>query len=86
ELAGEIAALAGGAETLAARATALLEAGQTRLAAHLIELASTASPESAAIQAARANVYARCAEAETSLIGKAIFAVYQREAKARSAA
>jgi alkyl sulfatase BDS1-like metallo-beta-lactamase superfamily hydrolase len=86
ELAGEIAALAGGAEKLAGRATALLEAGQTRLAAHLIELASTASPESVAIQAVRANVYARCAEAETSLIGKAIFAVYQREAKARSAA
>jgi len=85
ELAGEIAALAGGAEKLAGRATALVEAGQTRLAAQLIELASTASPESAAIQALRANVYARCAEAETSLIGKAIFAVYQREAKARSA-
>ena len=85
ELAGEIAALAGGAETLAARVTALLDTGQIRLAAHLIELASTASPESAAIQAVRANVYARCAEAETSLIGKAIFAAYQREAKARSA-
>jgi Tfp pilus assembly protein PilF len=78
--------LAGGAEKLAGRATALLEAGQTRLAAHLIELASTASPESVAIQAVRAKVYARCAEAETSLIGKAIFAVYQREAQARSAA
>jgi alkyl sulfatase BDS1-like metallo-beta-lactamase superfamily hydrolase len=86
ELADEIAALAGGAEKLAGRATALLEAGQTRLAAHLIELASTASPESVAIQAVRAKVYARCAEAETSLIGKAIFAVYQREAQARSAA
>ncbi len=86
ELADEIAGLAGGAEKLAGRATALLEAGQTRLAAHLIELASTASPESVAIQAVRAKVYARCAEAETSLIGKAIFAVYQREAQARSAA
>jgi alkyl sulfatase BDS1-like metallo-beta-lactamase superfamily hydrolase len=85
ELAGEIAALAGGAEKLAGRATALIEAGHTRLAAHLIELASIASPESAAIQTVRANVYARCAEAETSLIGKAIFAVYQREAKSRSA-
>jgi hypothetical protein len=31
----------------------------------------------------RARVYERCAEAETSLIGKAIFAVYQREAKAQ---
>ena len=42
ELAGEIAALAGGAATLADRARALAEAGRTRLAAHLIELASTA--------------------------------------------
>jgi alkyl sulfatase BDS1-like metallo-beta-lactamase superfamily hydrolase len=85
ELAGEIAALAGGAERLAGRATALAEAGQTRLAAHLIELASSAAPGSAAIQAVRASVYSRCAAAETSLIGRAIFAVYQREAQARSA-
>jgi alkyl sulfatase BDS1-like metallo-beta-lactamase superfamily hydrolase len=85
ELAGEIAALAGGAEKLAGRATALVEAGQTRLAAHLVELASSAAPASSAIQAVRADVYARCAAAAPSLIGKAIFAVYQREAKARSA-
>jgi len=84
DLAREIAALAGGAERLAERATALAEAGRTRLAAHLIELASTALPESAEVQAMRAKVYARCADAETSLIGKAIFAVYQRDAKARS--
>jgi alkyl sulfatase BDS1-like metallo-beta-lactamase superfamily hydrolase len=84
ELAGEIAVLAGGASRLAERATALAEAGQTRLAAHLIELASSASPASTNIQAVRAMVYALCAEAETSLIGKAIFAVYQRDATARS--
>jgi alkyl sulfatase BDS1-like metallo-beta-lactamase superfamily hydrolase len=84
-LAHEIASLAGGAEKLAQRATTLAETGQTRLAAHLIELAGTASPTSKPIQAARANVYTRCMEAETSLIGKAIFAVYQRDAKARSA-
>jgi alkyl sulfatase BDS1-like metallo-beta-lactamase superfamily hydrolase len=84
KLAEEIAALAGGSERLAERATELAEKGQTRLAAHLIELASTASPQSAAIQTARANVYARCMESETSLIGKAIFAVYQRDARARS--
>lgn len=84
ELAGEIAALAGGAEKLAQRAARLVETGQTRLAAHLIELAGTASPKSAEIQATRAKVYARCMEAEASLIGKAIFAVYQRDARARS--
>ena len=40
----------------------------------------------AAIQGVREQVYARCGAAETSLIGKAIFAVYQRDAKARSGA
>jgi alkyl sulfatase BDS1-like metallo-beta-lactamase superfamily hydrolase len=84
ELAAEIASLAGGAEQLARRASVLAEAGRTRLAAHLIEMAGTASPRSVAIQSARAAVYTRCMEAETSLIGKAIFAVYQRDAKVRS--
>jgi hypothetical protein len=68
ELAAELASLAGGADKLA----------------HLAELAGTAAPQDRAIQATRARVYERCAEAETSLIGKAIFAVYQREAKAQS--
>jgi len=86
ELAGEIAALAGGAATLAGRAKALAEAGKTRLAAHLIELASNASPMSAEIQSVRARVYAQCTEAEPSLIAKAIYRVYQRDAEARSSA
>jgi alkyl sulfatase BDS1-like metallo-beta-lactamase superfamily hydrolase len=84
ELAAELASLAGGADKLAQRAAVLAEGGRTRLAAHLAELAGTASPQDRAIQATRASVYKRCAEAETSLIGKAIFAVYQREAKAQS--
>jgi len=86
ELAGEIAALAGGAATLAGRAKALAEAGKTRLAAHLIELASNASPMSAEIQSVRARVYAQCTEAEPTLIAKAIYRVYQRDAEARSSA
>lgn len=86
ELAGEIAALAGGTATLAGRAKALAEAGNTRLAAHLIELASSASPASAETQTVRAKVYAQCAEAEPSLIGKAIYRVYQRDAEARASA
>jgi len=59
ELASEIATLAGGADNLAARAAALADAGQTRLAAHLIEFASTAMPLSKEIQTVRAKVYAR---------------------------
>src|SRR5262245_281 len=84
ELAAELATLAGGADKLAQRAAVLAEGGRTRLAAHLAELAGTAAPQDRAIQAMRASVYERCAEAETSLIGKALFAVYQREAKAQS--
>lgn len=85
ELAGEIAALAGGAETLARRAEALAKAGQLRLAAHLIEFAAAAAPENRALQKARAGIYALCAGAEKSLIGKAIFATAEREARARAA-
>ena len=84
ELATELASLVGGADRLAQRAASLAEAGQTRLAAHLAEFAAAASPDDAAIQAMRASVYERCMERETSLIGKAIFAVYQRDGKARS--
>ncbi len=85
ELASELATLAGGADKLARRAAALAEGGQTRLAAQLVELAAAASAEDRTIQATRARVYERCMASENSLIGKAIFAVYQRDAKARSA-
>ena len=84
ELAAELASLVGGADKLARRAAVLAEGGRTRLAAHLVELAATASPRDKAIQATRASVYERCAAAETSLIGRAIFAVHQRDAKAHS--
>ena len=85
ELAAELAALAGGADKLAQRAAALAERGHTRVAAHLAEFAATASPQDKAVQATRASVLERCMEAEASLIGKAILAVYQHDAKARSA-
>jgi alkyl sulfatase BDS1-like metallo-beta-lactamase superfamily hydrolase len=84
ELAAELAALAGGAERLAERAAALAEDGRTRLAAHLAEFAARASPGDKAVQATRAMVLGQCMERETSLMGKAFLAVYQREAKARS--
>jgi alkyl sulfatase BDS1-like metallo-beta-lactamase superfamily hydrolase len=78
-LAAELASLAGGAAQLAKRAAVLAETGQTRLAAHLVEFAFAAAPEDGEIRAVRARVYERCSAAETSLIGKALFASYQRE-------
>lgn len=84
DLAAEIARLAGGADKLAERAAALSESGQTRVAAHLIEFASSAAPEDKKVQAVRANVLQTCIDAESSLMGKAFFAVYQRDAAKRA--
>ncbi len=85
QLAAELAALAGGAQRLAERAIALAEDGRTGLAAHLAEFAAGAAPDDKAIQATRARVLEQCMKQETSLMGKAFLAVYQRDAKARSA-
>jgi alkyl sulfatase BDS1-like metallo-beta-lactamase superfamily hydrolase len=83
-LAAELAKLAGGADKLAQRATVLAADGQTGLAAHLVEFAAGAAPDDTTIQATRANVLQRCMEQETSLMGRAFFAVYQREARERA--
>lgn len=84
DLAAELADLAGGADKLAARAAALSQAGPSRLAVHLAELAGAAAPGDRAIQAIRATVLRRLIEGETSLMGKAFLAVYAREAEARA--
>lgn len=84
DVARELAELAGGAHQLARRAVALAHAGNTRLAAHLAEFASDAEPDNKAIQAIRATVLRQCIERETSLMGKAFLAVYERDADRRS--
>ncbi|MBM3597261.1 MAG: MBL fold metallo-hydrolase [Alphaproteobacteria bacterium] len=85
ELASELAALAGGADRLAQRAASLAAEGRIRLAAHLAELAGSAAPHDRAIQTTRSKVYEKCGSTETSLIGKAIYAVFQREAETLAA-
>ena len=84
ELGSELVALAGGLGNLTRRAQALAANGRTRLAAHLIEFAAADSPANTEVQEARARIYAKCVDSEMSLIGKAIFAAYQRDAAARS--
>jgi hypothetical protein len=78
------AELAGGAERLAERAAALARAGRTRRTAHLSEFVAGASPDEKAIQATRAMVLEQCMERETSLMGRALLAVYQPDAKTQS--
>ena len=80
-LAGELAALAGGAGVLADRALALVEsppegadgAVSLRLAGHLAELAALAAPTDPAVHRARAEVFARLSEAATSTMAKGVF-------------
>ncbi|SED62603.1 Metallo-beta-lactamase superfamily protein [Rhizobiales bacterium GAS191] len=83
ELGEEIATLAGGVGALTRRAEALARTGRTRLAAHVIEFAAAASPDNKEVHRVRAEIYADCVEAETSLIGKAILSVSERESEER---
>jgi alkyl sulfatase BDS1-like metallo-beta-lactamase superfamily hydrolase len=73
DLAVEIATLAGGAGALTARALELADAGDLRLAAHLVELAVDAAPDDPVVHEARAEVYERRRREETSLMAKGIF-------------
>jgi alkyl sulfatase BDS1-like metallo-beta-lactamase superfamily hydrolase len=73
EVAAEIASLAGGSASLAARAIALMEKDRHATAAHLVELARLASPDDAAVLDACARVYAARAEREDSTMSKGIF-------------
>ena len=72
-LANEIAALAGGARTLAERAEALAGDGDFRLACHLADYALEAAPDDKQVQALVAAVYDKRAETETSLMTINIF-------------
>jgi alkyl sulfatase BDS1-like metallo-beta-lactamase superfamily hydrolase len=73
-LARELRTLAGGPDRLAARARALAEAGELRLAGHLAELASQADPEDPSVHRARADVYEQRVAAEASTMARGVFA------------
>lgn len=72
-VAGEIAALAGGAHALVSRARALADGGELALATHLIELAFAAAPDDPEARRVRAHIYSARSEAESSLMAKNIF-------------
>jgi alkyl sulfatase BDS1-like metallo-beta-lactamase superfamily hydrolase len=81
-LAAEVARLAGGAEELAARATALADE-DPRLACELVEMAALAAPDDGNVHAARADVYAKRRDSELSLMAKGIFASAAAESQAK---
>jgi alkyl sulfatase BDS1-like metallo-beta-lactamase superfamily hydrolase len=82
-LAGELAELAGGADKLAARAVALADEGDLRLAGHLAELAGLAAPSDPMVQGARADVFELRVEAEASTMAKGIFGWAVAESRER---
>ena len=83
-LARELAELAGGANQLGARAEQLFESGDDRLACHLIEFATIASPDDLALQALRAKIYQGRSARESSLMSKGIFRSAANESSRRS--
>ena len=85
DLARELADLAGGASVLAARAEALADAGDLRLAGHLAELAAQAAPDDAGVHRARAAVFGRRAAEELSTMSKGVFSWAASESEAATA-
>jgi alkyl sulfatase BDS1-like metallo-beta-lactamase superfamily hydrolase len=80
-LAGELASLAGGAPRLAERALELSDGDDHRLASHLVELASQASPHDPEVRRARATVFGRRATVETSTMAKGVFGWAEHESR-----
>ena len=78
----EVAALAGGADVLAHRATEVADAGDLRLACHLADWAAWAAPDDPTVHGVRAEIYQRRRDAELSLMSKGIYKAASRESEA----
>jgi alkyl sulfatase BDS1-like metallo-beta-lactamase superfamily hydrolase len=80
-LATEMATLAGGAMVLARRGVEVADAGDLRLACHLVEMAGLAAPQDPEVHEIRAAVYERRRQSERSLMSKGIFAGAVKESQ-----
>jgi alkyl sulfatase BDS1-like metallo-beta-lactamase superfamily hydrolase len=78
-VATELAHLAGGADKLIDRAEELADAGELRLACHLAELAGRAAPTDRSIWKGRAQIYAKRAKSERSLMAQGIYRAASEE-------
>ncbi len=81
-LGGEVAALAGGAGRLVARARAVADGGDLRLAAQLAEWAAQAEPDDPAVHRVRAEIYERRVLEASSTMAKGVFGWAARESRA----
>jgi alkyl sulfatase BDS1-like metallo-beta-lactamase superfamily hydrolase len=80
-LAAEVARLAGGPGTLAARALEVAASGDRRLACQLAEWAAQAAPDDVAVRDARAEVYRQRRESELGLMARGIFGAAEYESR-----
>jgi alkyl sulfatase BDS1-like metallo-beta-lactamase superfamily hydrolase len=68
--AAEWVELAGGVDRVLARAHEVLDAGDARLACHLVEFAALAAPDNAEVWSVRATVYAAHSQEHTSSMAR----------------
>ena len=78
----EIATLAGGVANVIARGRALLDQGQSQLAAHCAEWATRAAPDDREAQRLKRDVYQRRLAEERSLMAQGIYRAAMNDARA----
>jgi alkyl sulfatase BDS1-like metallo-beta-lactamase superfamily hydrolase len=83
QLAAVLSELAGGPLALVSRAESAMNAGDLRLACHLVDIAGLAAPDDAGVHRARFAVYEARRLAEPSLMAKGIFRAAARESAAK---
>jgi alkyl sulfatase BDS1-like metallo-beta-lactamase superfamily hydrolase len=84
DLARALAELAGGPASLARAAEQQAAAGALDVACHLVELATAAAPENAAIHEVRAAVYQQRMRSELSLMSRGIYGAAARESEEKA--
>ncbi len=82
EVGAVVAELAGGTAPLLDRAQAEADAGNLRLACHLVDLAGWAAPDDPDVHERRSAIYLQRRSHEMSLMSKGIFAAAARESDA----
>jgi alkyl sulfatase BDS1-like metallo-beta-lactamase superfamily hydrolase len=82
EVGATVAELAGGTAALLERARAEADAGNMRLACHLVDFAGWAAPADPDVHESRADIYHRRRTSERSLMSKGIYAAAARESEA----
>jgi len=78
-IAAEVVSLSGGVDRVVERAMEVAEAGDLKLACHLIEYAANAAPDSMVAHGARREIYQMRRDGEMSLMSKGIFSAAANE-------